>query len=1025
MDLSCPSCRHPIAVNRDVSTDGGHELDLTIDSIECPNCGQVPLVGGPDATLSFVQPRRDQTKKIAHFSLIRMLGIGGFGVVWLAQDNDLERQVALKLPITRDDDTESSLHEARTAATLHHPNIVSVYEVGRDGDQVFIATEYVEGMTLSDALSAGKPKIDRTVEVVSAVANALQHAHDQGVVHRDVKPANILIDKNGKPCIADFGLAKRISADQSISADGQILGTARYMSPEQAAGKTSETDHRSDIYAVGVILFQMLTASLPFRGNIRAVLHQKMFEEAPSPRTLEPSLPKDLETICLKCLEREPAKRYQSSSEVAEELQRFAAGEPIKARAISASERAWRWCKRRPVVASLGASLLLSLMIGLCGVSAFWLRAEQVAEQNRQALYRSQMNLAAEFVSRGDVSGIDQTLERFEPADGQPDLRGFEWFYHSQIRSLFVAHWNQGSPVEDVALSNDGSMVASLGTDRGLILFDVASRKRLRTLEIETGRFQALAFSPVSKQLASGSSDGTIRIWDPVKSDRPTIELKHGPPVTQVNYSDDGTLLLSAARKGAARLWDLKTEALIAEIPTGEGENRDVKLSPTGDVVAVAKDDGRVRMTEVSSLKVLHQFRPNPGIEVVAWSPDSSLIATGSYSGAIRVWSLEDGLLKFESGTGLGQIGDLEFLDDRVLSAVGTTGQLLMLDVQAEREMRHLATHILTHGVVDVSPDGKTFCVGSGDGSIKILEVQSLVKPAVFWHDADVRHVSFMNNGMQLLAADGRGSITSWDVSGGNSKSIFAGDAPTRVYATQYTGSLVAAAGNDSRVAIVDPGTDGQLANFDSSATGAITAMQFSSDDRYLAIGDRNGRLSFFTVSDFHSVGDWANPMFTKADVGSGINALAFSPVGHVVAAACSDGSVQFFDAGNGEKMSWQIPTGVEPLSLAYAEGGNVLGIGTSTGELQLWEVATRTRRTTIKAHTSRINTLSVFPNGTTLASGGRDRRLQLWDTKSGERLTTLRGHSRQIFSIAVSPDGKTVASGGLAGDARVWRGDP
>ena len=279
----------------------------------------------------------------------------------------------------------------------------------------------------------------------------------------------------------------------------------------------------------------------------------------------------------------------------------------------------------------------------------------------------------------------------------------------------------------------------------------------------------------MTKQLASASTDGTFRVWTPNKGGQPEQELKHGPPVRHVEFSDDGIQLLSASAKGAARIWNLESGELTAEIPTGEGENRDVSLSPNGHYVAVAKEDGRVRVTEIASGMVQHQFRPNPDVEVVAWSPDSTFVATGSYSGVIRVWSLEDGMLKFETGTGMKQIGDIEFVDDRVLSVVGISGQLLLLDFAAGQELRHLATHGLTQGVLDCLSDGKSLCVGSGDGSIKLLDIQALLKPTVFWHEADVRHVEFSKDGNTLLVADSGGTVTSWDLDTGTCYT-FSGD---------------------------------------------------------------------------------------------------------------------------------------------------------------------------------------------------------------------------------------------------------
>jgi eukaryotic-like serine/threonine-protein kinase len=1014
MDLSCPSCRHPIPVKADAST-GDHALISTIASVECPNCGQVPVSLDTDLTVSYVQPENDASTVVAHFSLIRLLGCGGFGKVWLAQDNNLERPVALKLPVSPDQETETLMHEARAVATLHHPNIVSVYEVGNADSQVFIASEYIEGMTLADLISAGKPKVNRTVEVIAAIARGLQHAHENGIIHRDVKPANILIDHSGNPLICDFGLAKRISADQSISANGQILGTARYMSPEQAAGMTSETDHRSDIYSLGVILFQMLTAELPFRGTIQAVLQRKTLEESPSPRTFEPNLAKDLETICAKCLEIDPSKRYQAASEVADEVALFQAGKPIKARAISTIERVWRWCRRRPAVASLLAGLFLSLTLGLLGVSVFWLRAENVAEQNRMALYRSQMNLASEYAAKGDITGVAQTLDRFIPNDGHADLREFAWEYYSQTRSLFAGYWNQGAPVVDVCISNDGGTVSALGIGRSITVFDSKTEDVIQTLSIETGRFAAIASSPSNTQLASGSSDGMIRIWNPRKSDQPLQQMKHGPTVLYLQYSSNGKLLLSASKKGAVRIWDLKKEAVIAEIPTGNGENKDVRLSPNAQLVAVAKEDGRVRITEVASGIVKHQLQPNPNIEAIAWAPDGITLATGSYSGAIRIWSIDDEKQTLEVRTSVGLIGNIRYINEQTVAVVGTSGHLFAVDIKTGHESFHIPTHNLTQGLLDISNDGRTIVVGSGDGSIKLLNVKELLAPSVLWHASDVRHVSFVDS-RSLLTASSDGILTLWDINDGDSRRIHENRSTVRVCATQHDGGLVAVSGTEPVVSIISVEKAELEASIRLPNAGIITSIVFSDDDRQLAIGQRDGTLTCYLTSD------WTKQQTKIREIGNGINDLSFSPDGQTIAVACADQSVHFFEVATGKPKAWSISLESTPLAATYCENGKLLAIGTSTGDLQLWEAKTQTRRATIKAHTSPISDLAVFPNGTTLVSGGRDRVLRLWDTSTGERLTTLRGHGRQVFSINVSRDGENIASGGLAGDARIWR---
>ena len=295
-------------------------------------------------------------KKVGRFELLERLGRGGFGTVWKARDTELDRIVAVKIPRKGQltpAEVEHFLREARTAAQLTHPNIVAIHEVGRDGDTIYIVTDLVHGVPLSDWLARCRPSVREAAELCRKIAEALHHAHEMGVVHRDLKPQNILIEDDGEPRVTDFGLARRELGETTVTIDGQLLGTPAYMSPEQAKGQAHQADRRSDIYSLGVILFELLTGELPFRGNVRMLIHQVIHDEPLSPRRLNGNVSRDLETICLKCLEKDAHQRYGSAKEFADELRRFLGGEPIRARPLNRAARVWRWCKRYPMAATV------------------------------------------------------------------------------------------------------------------------------------------------------------------------------------------------------------------------------------------------------------------------------------------------------------------------------------------------------------------------------------------------------------------------------------------------------------------------------------------------------------------------------------------------------------------------------------------------------------------------------------------------------------------------------------------------
>ena len=593
------------------------------------------------------------------------------GVVYEARQVGLNRKVALKMILAgelADEDAVRRFYiEAEAAANLDHPAVVPIYEVGQHDGQHYFSMGYVEGQSLSQRLNDGPLAARPAAALLVGVAEAIDYAHQRGVIHRDLKPSNILLDPKGNPRVTDFGLAKRIQGDSGLTGSGQVMGTPSYMPPEQAGGRSADVGPAADVYALGATLYAVTTGRPPFQAATTAETMLMVIGIEPiPPRRLNTSIPRDLETICLKCLEKEPAKRYSSAAALAADLGRWLTGQPIMARPLSPAGRAWRWCRRRPALAGVMAALCMTVICLLAG-GYFSVRAiAQSRNQTRAHLVRLYVDNGARLLESGDqlrsLAWFAQANALDDPSDGHRVATHRSRLGAMLDRCPRVENaWFDALPLNHAELSPDGRLVAMATGEpfgvRGIgrvgvcAVVDIGSWGSTRILDHPRAVVD-VTFAPNGRVLASASVDGFVRLWDVPPAQPDGHPLQCGYPIVDVEFSPDGRWLAAGCgdpyrndARGELRIWEAATGTpATGPLPCARPCLRVAFSADSRWLVAatgcpfVEGQTGTARIIDVGSWQVTGELKHDGAVLGATFSPDSTRVVTASEDRTAQLW---------------------------------------------------------------------------------------------------------------------------------------------------------------------------------------------------------------------------------------------------------------------------------------------------------------------------------------------------------------------------------------------------